>query len=105
MIITSEGSRSTVPVSLGQLPVNSASPGAAGQSPSLLPVPQLGTADPLASLLALESISRGIGLNTAIKDINHIRMQKADEWKKQKAFSSSAFCFFHSSAFCIRMWL
>lgn len=85
MNITSDGSRSTVPVSLAQLSVNAASPGAPAVSSSLLPAPELGAADPLASLLALESVSRGIGLKTAINDINHIRMQKADEWKKQKA--------------------
>jgi hypothetical protein len=85
MNIASDGSRSTVPVSLVQSPMNSASPAALAESRSLLPMPQLGSGDPLASLLALETASRGIGLNTAIKDINHIRMQKADEWKKQKA--------------------
>lgn len=85
MTISSDASPSTALVSLVSLTSNSAGPVSPAGDPSLLPIPQLGVGDPLANLLALETVGRSIGLKNAIKEIGHIRTQKADEWRKQKA--------------------
>ena len=39
----------------------------------------------LAGFLVLEAMSRGVGLDAAIKNVNQLRQQKQAEWEKQKA--------------------
>jgi hypothetical protein len=39
----------------------------------------------LSGFLVLEAMSRGVGLEAAIKNVNQIRQQKKAEWEKQKA--------------------
>jgi hypothetical protein len=41
--------------------------------------------DALAGFLVLEAMSRGVGFEAAIKNVNELRKQKQAEWEKQKA--------------------
>ena len=84
MNIASDIGRSAVTLSAPSSLLGSPNPVAPAAGLSLLPIPQVGTGDPLASLLALETASRGVGLNNAVKQINAMRSQKAAEWQKQK---------------------
>ena len=54
---------------------------------NLLPGPtaDVNPDDALAGFLVLEAMSRGVGLDTAIKNVNELRKQKHAEWEKQKA--------------------
>jgi len=71
-------------------PYTDGSPGSTHPSSNqsnLLPPPN-GTIDPddaLAGFLILETMSRGVALETAIKNVNELRKQKHAEWEKQKA--------------------
>ncbi len=63
-------------------------PASAGSNPANLLLAPSDHVDPdeaLSGFLVLEAMSRGVGLEAAIKQVNQLRQEKRAEWEKQKA--------------------
>ena len=81
--VTINGVSSTSPYTID-------APGSSKGGPSqanllLAPSDHVDPDEALSGLLVLEAMSRGVGLETAIKNVNLVRQQKKAEWEKQKA--------------------